>query len=172
MPNTEKKMTEAGGNKLGTGLAPTYRGGPRSVEGKERSSLNPLKHGLFAKSSQALKLRSRRTRYLFRKVSATLPWLQPSDMPVLRSWCELEIIGASIFTILESADVISGKDENGDLRPRRLLNEYARIKGLQLQYASALGMGPGARATLRLDAFRGDDLAQELAKERGANDKG
>ena len=107
-------------------------------------------------------------RRLARRVRHALPLLQDSDIPTVRSWAELEIIGAAVFTILESDGITSGMD-NGDVKPRRLLGDYMRLKSLQLQYEKELGMTPSARAALGLGVAKGryyEDLASEMQAAR------
>ena len=127
---------------------------------------NALRHGLHATSKSALLLRTRKVRRLAKRVQEACPWIRPEQMPVVRSWCELEYIGAAMFTVLETAGVISTRMKDGDLAPRRLLSDYARIKGLQLQYSRELGITPASYAQVRVDALQGDDLASRAAAIR------
>ena len=54
-------------------------------------------------------------------------------MPTIRSWADLEVIDAAGSTILEAKGVTAGRDNgDGNLRPRRLLTDYMRLKALQL----------------------------------------
>lgn len=143
--------------------------GPLTPAGKAKASVNALRHGLYAKAGSALKLRSRRVRRLTQKVRQVCPWLEDSDMPTVRAWCELEIIGAAIFTTLETGGITTGLGE-GDPKPRRLLAEYRALKQTQLQYARDLGLTPASRASLRVDALHGDDLASRASRVRDGSD--
>src|SRR5438552_3868978 len=51
--------------------------------------LAAVKHGLFVRAESGLRLRSRKVRRLAAKVQRLLPWLQPSDEPAVRGFCEL-----------------------------------------------------------------------------------
>jgi len=87
-------------------------------------------------------------------------------MPTVRAWAELEIVSATVFTVLEADGVVSGPDKSGDLAPRRLLNEYRQLKVTQLQYAKELGLTPSARAALGLDVARGQLIEGALERVR------
>ena len=145
---------------------PERTGGPRSAAGKVRSSQNSLRHGLYSRTGSSLKLRSRRTRRLVANLREVCPWLNDSDMPTVRAWAELEIVSATVFTVLEADGVVSGPDKSGDLAPRRLLNEYRQLKATQLQYARELGLTPSARAALGLDVARGQLIEGALERVR------
>ena len=152
-------------------LTPRSKGGPVTPPGREKASLNSLRHGLYARTGSALQLRTRRVRRLVNRVFDALPWLTPADAPTVRSWAELEVIGSACFTILEAGGVTSGMKDR-DPTPRRLLTDYVRLKGLQLRYEEALGMTPAARASLRVDSLKGDDLAAELSQARREQTEG
>ena len=68
---------------------------------------------------------------------------------------------AAVSVDLDKNGITDGKGE-----PRRLLSEYRGLLALQLKYAEALGLTPAARATMRVDVLRGDDLASEMAEAR------
>jgi hypothetical protein len=110
---------------------------PTTPAGRQRQ-LAAVKHGLFIKAPSGLKLKARRVRLLAQKVWATLPWLQPSDEPAVRGWCELEVVTSRLF-----ADVLN-KAEPGTT------DLYRRVKTLQLAYERELGMTPTSRAALGL----------------------
>jgi hypothetical protein len=97
-----------------------------------------VKHGLYVRAPAGLRLRSRRIRKLKAKVRQVLPWLQPSDEPCVKGWCELELVSARMFADL----MVNPEPGKIDL--------YRRVKSLQLQYEHALGMNPRARAELGL----------------------
>ena|SRR2546425_316892 len=115
--------------------------------------LAAVKHGLYLRSQTGLQLRSRRVRRLAAKVRAALPWLQPSDEPAVRGWCELEIITARLFrAVLE-------KGEPG------AMDLYRRMKTLQLAYERELGMTPASRAELGLTVTKQVQSARDIIAE-------
>ena len=134
-----------------------------------QSNGNALKHGLYAKTADALRLRTRRVRRLVRGVYDACPWLQDSDTACVKSWAELEIMTATIFTYLEATGLITGKEKDGDLVPRRLLADYAKLSALKLQREMALGLTPVARAQLRVAVGQGDDLALKMSRGQNGN---
>ena len=124
-------------------------GAPPAVRQRQ---LAAVKHGLYVRAPTGLKLRSRRVRRLAAKVWLTLPWLQPSDEPAVRAWCELELVTARLF-----ADVLE-KAEPGTT------DLYRRVKTLQLAYERELGMTPASRAELGLTTTRSLNIAEEFAR--------
>lgn len=89
-----------------------------------------------------------------------MDWLQPSDMPALRAWCELEVLCGQVYAMLRAAGVL---DQHGE--GRRLLDDYRQLRQAQLNFANALGMTPAARmsisansttAALDLEAIRAE----------------
>lgn len=102
-----------------------------------------------------------------RKVYDACPWLQESDTACVKSWAELEIMTATIFMYLEQTGMITGKEKDGDLVPRRLLADYAKLSPLKLQREMALGLTPASRASMRVDSVHGDDLASRAGRLRG-----
>src|ERR1700674_4971992 len=79
--------------------------------------------GLYVRSPNGLKLRSRKVQRLVQHLRKVLPWLEPADTPAARGWAELEILSASVF-----AELVTG----GVLTPARdavrLLHDYRMLK--------------------------------------------
>ncbi len=125
--------------------------------------LAPVRSSAYARSSDVLRLRYRRVRRLVAKARAAMPWLDESDVPVLRSWCELEIIGAGLFADLTAAGITNGEGE-----PRRAVDDLRRLRQTQLGFARELGMTPRARAELSVDSSRTRALtaAAQIAEQR------
>jgi hypothetical protein len=128
----------------------------------QQRRLAPLKHGAYSESTDALRLRARRVRYLCRRVKKVMPWLSPADEPTLRAWAELEIIGSAIFMDLA---VKGWATDNG--QPRRLLTEYRLLRQTQLLYERELGMTPQARMQLQVGDSRSRALDVSAELERG-----
>jgi hypothetical protein len=112
--------------------------------------------GVYIKSAPGLKLRDRRVTRLAVKVRAILPWLQPADSPVVRAWCEIEYLCNQVYAALRAYGVTNPRGE-----ARRLLDDYRRLRAIQLQYSRELGMGPASRQALKAS---GDAMAFDLAE--------
>ena len=116
-----------------------------------------VKHGLFVKSQHGRGLRDRRTRRLLAKVRDQMPWLQPSDIPAARAWCQLEVLCTQCFNHFSRGDEMS----------ERSLDVYRRLRQTQLQFANALGMTPAARADLGLTVKQTEALDDYVARRYG-----
>jgi hypothetical protein len=112
------------------------------AERKQRR-IAPLKTGVYAKTSDALRLRNRRVRYLMRRAKQVMPWLSPSDEATLRAWCEMEFLCAAMWVDLVTDGHLT---ESG--HTRRLITEYRLMRATQRTYARA--QSPGSH-----DAARG-----------------
>ena len=121
---------------------------------------NAEKHSLYA-TRMGYQLRARRVRKLVQRMYDALPWLTEADRPVTRTWADLEHKIAAVSVDLDRRGFL-----NGDGEPRRLLAEYRGLLALQLQYSKELGLTPAARASLRVDSLRGDDIAVDLQRAR------
>jgi phage terminase small subunit len=96
----------------------------------------------YSRSARAVKLRSRRVRPMVKRIRDACPWIENSDLPTLRGYCDLELIGAALM-----ADIL----ENGVLQegvPRPIIDAVMRVRRTQLGYASALGLSPAARQSI------------------------
>lgn len=132
---------------------------PLTKAEREQRQLARVSHGLFVKAESGRRLRDRRVRRLVARVRASMTWLMDSDVPAVRAWSELEIIGASVF-----ADLVMNGLTNSQGDPRRLLGEYRMLRQTQLAYERELGMTPAARASLGVKAIQIQDLATVMAE--------
>lgn len=123
-----------------------------------------LKHGVSARSPNALKQRSHAVRYLVRTMKKAMPWLTASDNRMLTSWAELEVAARMLYNDLETYGWHNPK--TGE--PRRVLSEFRQMRLACLAYAKELGCTPAARAQLGalISGAREADLASELAQIR------
>ena len=81
---------------------------------------------------------------MVRSMKKVMPWLQPSDLPAMRAYCELEYICAAAFNALTSAGLF---DKEGGVR--RLGHDYRKFRATQAMLMRELGMTPVARAALK-----------------------
>ena len=124
--------------------------------------------GLYAKSPNALAIRSRKIRRLVERLRRTMPWLEPSDLPACRAWAELEILSAGVFAALTAEGLTNAQGE-----PRRLLSEFRQLRQAQLAYERELGMTPAARMALKANGTRAAlDLAAALVQDDRKADVG
>jgi phage terminase small subunit len=117
-------------------------------------------HGLYAKSSTALAIRGRKVARLVRRLRIVAPWIEAPDIPAAKAYCELELLGAQVFTALMQAGIINSESE-----PRRLLDAHRQIRQAQLAYARELGLTPAARRAVVGSGKRTLDLAAEFVRE-------
>lgn len=128
---------------------------------------NSVKHGLYTRDKDALKLRARAVRRLVEKAFQLCPWLTPTDRPTVQAWAETVKLKAVCFMALERSNPYRADD--GDLVGRRLLGDYIRLGSLELSYAKELGLTPTSRISLGVDLARGVDLAAQAAVLRREN---
>jgi hypothetical protein len=120
------------------------------------------RHGLFSIRSGDRNA-TRKVSRLAAKLWVALPWLQATDEPVVRAWCQLEVMASEIFACLMAEGVIT---EAGYVTS--LLAEWRKTKQHQLKVERELGLTPASRASLGVDVARGRafDLATEIAQAR------
>lgn len=125
------------------------------AELKQRQLAN-ITHGGHVKAAAGLRQRDGRVRRALAHLRKLAPWLQPSDLPVARSFCEIEIMAKDM-----SADIrANGRvytDEQGNIRSRGILAEYRNMKRVSLAFARDLGLTPVARKQFKFDR-EGDHL--------------
>ncbi len=100
---------------------------------------------VYARSVNTRLIRDRQVLRLAAKVRSVVPWLEPSDQPAVRAWCELEILARQAFAALRAAGVVNETTGEG----RRLLNDYRKIRLAQLAFTREIGMTPLARQALK-----------------------
>jgi hypothetical protein len=115
--------------------------------------------GLYVRAQAGLRLRDKKVERLARKMRQVMPWLEPSDWPTCRAWAELEFLAGQVYAALRALGVLNKAGE-----ARRLLDDYRRLRQAQLQYATALGMSPAARMTVKANGRRAPlDLVAAMA---------
>ena len=126
----------------------------------------PVKYtrsGVYLKARPGLILRDRRARRLTEKIRSFCPWLKDSDTPTVRAYAEMEVLTSQLYAALRHAGVLS-PDQQG---ARRLLDDYRRMRTMQLAYAQALGLTPAARRALQ-DADHSEKSALRLVEDAEA----
>jgi hypothetical protein len=125
------------------------RSGPlrkrRSIPSRKRRRRG-FKHGFHMVNQDSVRERNEQVRNMENRMIEAMPWLEKSDRPACRAWCELEIIGTMMFTNLTREGILLPTGE-----ARRLVDNFRQLKQSQLMYANALGMTPAARKLLQAD---------------------
>jgi hypothetical protein len=135
---------------------------PPPISRKKR----PIRHGVYVRSPNAVKVRSNRVTHLVNKALACMPWIRDQDIPTLRSWAQLEVIKAAAFAGIVHAGVITttGKDGVKDVQVRRLVHDFRQLALAQLAFETQLGMTPASRAQIADSKQSEFDLVQALAQ--------
>ena len=136
----------------------------KRAPGGQPNNQSSAKHGLYTQDRNSLKLRARSVRRLVDKAYSLCPWLTPTDKPVVQSWAEAVKLKSICFVALEKLGMYRAED--GDLTPRRLLNEYRLLSQLELAYAKELGLTPASRISMGVDLAKGMDLAAQMSAPR------
>lgn len=101
----------------------------------------------YVKAKPGIRIRDRRVTILAHRVRTGLPWLEPSDWPIVRSWCEIEVLCEQAYAILRTAGIV-----NKDGEPRRLLEDFRKLRTAQIAIARELGMTPASRMAIKGNA--------------------
>jgi hypothetical protein len=119
-----------------------------------------LHTGVYVKSKNGRRLRDRTVRRLTEKMRAHMPWLEDSDLPVCRSWAELEILSIRVYGELREHGLLNSTGDG-----RKLLDTYRSLRHTQLRFARELGMTPAARIAMQTNS-RNMDVDIEAALGR------
>jgi hypothetical protein len=96
-----------------------------------------------------------------RKLRVIAPWIEPSDEPVARAYCELEIISAGIFAALTKIGLLNGKAD-----ARQLVDVHRKLRLSALMHARELGLTPAARMAIKANGTKAAlDIAAAMAAE-------
>jgi hypothetical protein len=116
--------------------------------------------GLYVRALPGLRLRDKKVERLARKVRGLMAWLEPSDAPAVRAWCELEILSEQVYAALRALGVLNSKGEG-----KRLLDDYRKLRATQAIFSRELGMTPAARMALKATGTRAAfDIAGAMAR--------
>src|SRR5262249_54544890 len=135
-------------------------------------TVNEVRHSLYVKSKNGKQLRHERVRRLVNKMQAACPWVAESDLPAARAWAEMEILAGQVYWALKMAGPINYQRGavDGDLRARRLLEDFRLLRQSQLVYARELGLTPAARLTIAGRGAAPLDLAAAMATAHEVTD--
>jgi len=101
-----------------------------------------------------------------------MPWIEPSDMPAVRSWAELELIGACIFDeIMKRGLFTQARKGKPGGAVSQLIGELRNTRNAQLRFGVQLGMTPLARQMLRASGDAPDDLVAAFARDEARERK-
>ena len=114
---------------------------------------------LYVRARPGLILRDRKVTRLAARARNVCPWLAASDHPAVRAWCELEILAEQAFIILRTDGLTTQAGE-----PRRILDDYRKLRSVQTQLSRELGMTPLARRQLRDGNSDATDLPAIFAR--------
>jgi hypothetical protein len=110
--------------------------------------------------SEAVRRRTRGVNAMMLRLRTFAPWLQDSDLPVLRGFAELEYLARRVFTLLREEGLLNDKRD-----ARKLLSEYRSLRTAQAALASQLGLTPVARKALVSGGKEGGfDLLNAIAE--------
>jgi phage terminase small subunit len=113
------------------------------AEVRQRQLAN-ITHGGYVKAPAGLRQRDGRVRRALAHLRKLAPWLKPSDLPMARSHCEMEILAKDMFADIRANGRVC-TDEQGNVRSRGIVSEYRNLKRVSLAYARELGLTPAAR---------------------------
>ena len=113
--------------------------------------------GLYVRGSKGLPIRDQRVRKLARRMFAPMHWLEESDAPADRAWCELEILSNRVYAELRERGVVNEQGE-----ARRLLHDYRQLRQTQALLSRELGLTPAARMALKASGKAAFDLASAM----------
>ena len=100
-------------------------------------------------------------------VSEVAPWLSPVDRPLVERWAWAKDIADVMTSYLEEVGLVAGTKDD-DLVIRSLEDRLRKWVELEAKLGDRLGLNPAARAHLRTETCRGDDLAMELQRDRSS----
>ena len=121
------------------------------------------KTSLYVRAAPGLRLRDHKVQRLVQRMRQAMPWLKNSDVPMCRSWAQLEVLADAVFAVLRSAGPVTP-----NLEARRLLDDFRKLRASQVPMAMALGMTPVARMQLRVGGEASADATYATISEQHA----
>jgi hypothetical protein len=93
--------------------------------------------GIFVRSDRGLQLRDEKVKRLLHKLRTVCPWLEQSDVPISRRFCELEAIVSEVYTAIREKGAFTADGE-----ARGLLDVHRKLTQTQAMLATP-GTHPG-----------------------------
>jgi hypothetical protein len=120
---------------------------------------------LYARAKNLIAQNDRPVRKLAKKVFKVLgDRLAPEDGPIVRKWCELEILRAAMFAETSLRGVLL---PNGE--PSSRVFAYTKLAAAQLQLEKELGMTPASRMSITATSRHAPvDIATAFARANRA----
>lgn len=138
----------------------------KRVRGPDRQprAVVAFKHGLYRSAKSGHPVKDWQIRRMIKKLRSLCPWIELSDAPILRRWCELEVLCSRAYAALRESG-----PTNADGEGRRLLNDYRMLVLAQNIIGRELGLSPAARMALKAS---GTNAALDLVAEFARTDEG
>jgi len=105
--------------------------------------------GLYIRAKKGLKLRDQKRARLVREKRVEMDWLEESDIPALKAWCEFEILCSEVYAWLRVGNVVNAQGDG-----KRLLHDYRQMRLAQATIANSLGMTPASRMAIKATGTR------------------
>jgi phage terminase small subunit len=131
----------------------------------------PVTTGLYVRAHAGLRLRDKKVERLARKARALMPFLTDSDMPLLRTFCEMEYLCGIVYAALMRDGVLTQEGT----ATKRLFHDYRQMRQAQIVLGAQLGMTPASRSAIgahntnnALDIAAlcaADSMAQDAARD-------
>jgi phage terminase small subunit len=116
--------------------------------------------GIFVRSDRGLQLRDEKVKRLLHKLRTVCPWLEVSDVPMARRFCELEVLLSQIYAAIRTKGAFKVDGE-----VRGLVDTHRRLISTQSMLASQLGLTPVSRIAMQTNS-RNMDVDIEAALGR------
>jgi hypothetical protein len=116
--------------------------------------------GIFVRSERGVQLRDEKVKRLLHRLRTACPWLEVSDVPIARRFCELEVIVSLLYARIHQQGVF-----NADGEVRGLVDVHRRMTQTQSLLATQLGMTPQSRIAMQANS-RNLDVDIEAALGR------
>jgi hypothetical protein len=137
-----------------------------------RRRRGPTVSGLYANPRNPQRISLPSVLKLINKVCEAMPWIRGEYLPVVRKWCELELLRLAAFNAITQlspkergrlSGVVRVDKQTHEAGLIRLVDDYRKLCQTQLMFERELGMTPLARAQLSDPKQSGFDLVAAMA---------